>query len=44
AAIAATGATGMKDMGKVMAELRPQVQGHADIGAVSALIKQRLGA
>jgi len=44
AAIAATGATGMKDMGKVMAELRPQVQGRADMGAVSALIKQRLGA
>jgi len=44
AAIAATGATGMKDMGKVMAELRSQVQGRADMGAVSALIKQRLGA
>jgi uncharacterized protein YqeY len=44
AAIAATGATGMKDMGKVMAELRPQVQGRADMGAVRALIKQRLGA
>jgi len=44
AAVAATGATGMKDMGKVMAELRPQVQGRADMGAVSALIKQRLGA
>jgi hypothetical protein len=44
AAIAATGATGMKDMGKVMAELRPQVQGRADMGAVSSLIKQRLAA
>ena len=44
AAIYTTGATGMKDMGKVMAELRPQVQGRADMGAVSALIKQRLGA
>jgi uncharacterized protein len=44
AAIAATGATGMKDMGKVMAELRPQAQGRADMGAVSTLIKQRLGA
>jgi hypothetical protein len=44
AAIAATGATGMKDMGKVMAELRPQVQGRAYMGAVSSLIKQRLAA
>jgi uncharacterized protein YqeY len=43
AAIAATGASGMKEMSKVMAQLRPQVQGRADMGAVSALIKQRLG-
>jgi uncharacterized protein len=43
AAIAATGAAGMKDMSKVMAQLRPQVQGRADMGAVSALIKRRLG-
>jgi uncharacterized protein YqeY len=43
AAMAATGAVGMKDMSKVMAQLRPQVQGRADMGAVSALIKQRLG-
>lgn len=42
-AIAATGAAGMKDMSKVMAQLRPQIQGRADMGAVSALIKQRLG-
>ncbi|AGA89403.1 hypothetical protein Thimo_0554 [Thioflavicoccus mobilis 8321] len=42
-AIAATGAGSMKDMGKVMAELRPQVQGRADMGAVSAMVKQRLG-
>jgi uncharacterized protein len=42
-AIAATGAVGMKEMSKVMAQLRPQVQGRADMGAVSALIKQRLG-
>lgn len=41
--IAATGAAGMKDMSKVMAQLRPQIQGRADMGAVSALIKQRLG-
>jgi uncharacterized protein YqeY len=42
-AIAAAGAAGMKDMSKVMAQLRPQVQGRVDMGAVSALIKQRLG-
>jgi hypothetical protein len=42
AAIASTGATAMNDMGKVMAILRPQVQGRADMGAVSTLIKQRL--
>ncbi len=44
AAIAATGAAGMKDMSKVMAQIRPQAQGRADMGAISALIKQRLGA
>jgi uncharacterized protein len=44
AAIAGTGAAGMKDMGRVMAELKPRAQGRADMGAVSALIKQRLGA
>jgi len=42
-AIAATGAAGMKDMSRVMAQLKPVVQGRADMGAVSALIKQRLG-
>jgi uncharacterized protein YqeY len=42
-AITATGAAGMKDMSRVMAQLRPQIQGRADMGAVSALIKQRLG-
>jgi uncharacterized protein len=42
-AIAATGAAGMKDMSKVMAQLKPRIQGRADMGAVSALIKQRLG-
>ena len=42
AAVAASGAAAMSDMGKVMAVLRPQVQGRADIGAVSALVKQRL--
>ena len=42
-AMASTGASGMQDMGKVMGVLRPQVQGRADMGALSALIKQRLG-
>jgi uncharacterized protein len=42
-AIAATRAAGMKDMSRVMAQLKPQVQGRADMGAVSTLIKQRLG-
>jgi uncharacterized protein len=44
AAVAATGAAGMKDMSRVMAQIRPQAQGRADMGAISALIKQRLGA
>lgn len=43
AAIAATGASDMKAMGQVMGQVRPQVQGRADMGAVSALIKQHLG-
>lgn len=42
AAIAATGAAGMQDMGKVMAVLRPQLAGRADMAVVSALIKGRL--
>jgi len=41
-AIAEIGATGMRDMGKVMGLLRPQVQGRADMGAVSTMIKGRL--
>lgn len=43
-AITASGAAAMSDMGKVMNVLRPQIQGRADMGAVSALVKQRLGA
>jgi uncharacterized protein YqeY len=43
-AIKATGAASVKDMGKVMGIIKPQVQGRADMGAVSALVKQRLGA
>ena len=41
-AIQSTGAGGMKDMGKVMGALKPQLQGRADMGAVSAKIKERL--
>jgi len=41
-AIAASGAASMKDMGKVMGQLKPKVQGRADMGAVSARIKARL--
>jgi len=40
--IAATGATSIKDMGKVMALVKPKAQGRADLGAVSARIKQKL--
>jgi uncharacterized protein len=40
--IAAVGAASIKDMGKVMALVRPKAQGRADMGAVSARIRQRL--
>ena len=43
AAIAATGATSMKDMGRVMAQLRAQAQGRADMAVLSAQVKARLG-
>ncbi|HXW74138.1 MAG TPA: GatB/YqeY domain-containing protein [Steroidobacteraceae bacterium] len=42
-AIATTGAASIKDMGKVMAVVKPQAQGRADMGALSARIKQKLG-
>jgi uncharacterized protein YqeY len=42
--IADTGASGIKDMGKVMAAIRPLVIGRADMGKISGLIKARLGA
>jgi uncharacterized protein YqeY len=42
AAIAASDATGMAAMGVVMGQLKPQLQGKADIGAVSQMVKQRL--
>ncbi|MBK9428212.1 MAG: GatB/YqeY domain-containing protein [Gammaproteobacteria bacterium] len=42
-AIASSGASSARDMGKVMALLKPELQGRADIGAVSAQVKTRLG-
>ena len=42
-AIAETGASGMAGMGKVMAVLKPKMQGRADMAQVSARIKARLG-
>lgn len=42
AAIAAVGASSMRDMGKVMARLRQDVQGRADMADVSARVKARL--
>jgi hypothetical protein len=41
--MAATGASSIKDMGKVMGQLKPRLQGRADMGAVSAMIKAKLG-
>jgi uncharacterized protein YqeY len=40
--IAATGAASVKDMGKVMALVKPKAQGRADLGVLSARIKQKL--
>ncbi len=44
AAIAASDTQGMAAMGAVMGQLKPQVQGRADVGAVSRLVKDRLTA
>jgi uncharacterized protein YqeY len=41
-ALKQTGASGMRDMGKVMAALKAKIQGRADMGAVSAKVKARL--
>jgi uncharacterized protein len=38
-----TGAAGIKDMGRVMAAVKPLVIGRADMGSISGLIKARLG-
>ncbi len=37
-----TGAESMRDMGKIMAYLKPRLQGRADMAAISALIKAKL--
>eukprot|EP01032_Pedospumella_encystans_P014215 gene14215-16342_t len=42
-AIAKVAATNIKDMGKVMAELKPQLMGKADMTSVGNLIRQQLG-
>ncbi|MYF09773.1 MAG: GatB/YqeY domain-containing protein [Gammaproteobacteria bacterium] len=42
AAIATTGAAGMRDMGKVMGQLKGEVAGRADMGTVSAKVKAKL--
>ena len=44
AAVAATGAKAMQDMGKVMALLKPKLAGRADMAKVSALVKAKLSA
>jgi uncharacterized protein YqeY len=41
-AVAEAGASGVKDMGKVMALLKPRLAGRADMGKVSALVKSKL--
>ena len=41
-AISSTGAASIRDMGKVMGIVKPKAQGRADMGAVSALVKERL--
>jgi uncharacterized protein YqeY len=41
-AITSSGASGMQDMGKVMAELKPTITGRADMGKVSGLVRAQL--
>ena len=41
--ISALGAGSLKEMGAVMAELRPKVSGRADMSVVSKLVRERLG-
>ena len=42
--IAATGAESIRDMGKVMGGIKAKAAGRADMGAVGAVVKERLGA
>jgi uncharacterized protein YqeY len=42
--IDATGAGGIRDMGKVMGQIKAKAAGRADMGALSALVKERLNA
>lgn len=42
-AIASTGASSMRDMGKVMGLLKQKIEGRADLGAVSGKVKGKLG-
>jgi len=42
-AVADTGAASIRDMGKVMGILKPELQGKADMSAVSSLVKSKLG-
>jgi uncharacterized protein YqeY len=42
--IAVTGAESMRDMGKVMGQIKAMAAGRADMGAVSATVKERLNA
>ncbi|RTZ63779.1 MAG: GatB/YqeY domain-containing protein [Aquificaceae bacterium] len=42
AAMSETGASSMKDMGKVMSYIKPKAQGRADMGKVSGMIKSQL--
>lgn len=42
-AIDATGAESMRDMGKVMGQIKPKMQGRADMSQVSAQVKSLLG-
>ncbi len=42
AAIASSSAAGIKDMAKVIAELKPKLAGRADMGKVSGLVKAKL--
>lgn len=41
-AVAESGASSIKEMGKVMAILKPKIQGQADMGQVSAMVKAKL--